>query len=69
MLISGPSASTTSARKTAIVVLVILSRQDEALDSQRSADLLHHYYEIIWDNEQTPQIQKHLPPSAADKSL
>lgn len=58
--------------------LVVLSRQDEALDSQRSADLLHHYYEIIWDEEQThkfknisPHLQrlKALKPSANCFSL
>jgi predicted esterase YcpF (UPF0227 family) len=35
----------------------VLSRQDEALNSQRSADLLHHYYEIIWDEEQTHKFK------------
>ena len=41
--------------------LVVLSRQDEALDSQRSADLLHHYYEIIWDEEQTHKFKNISP--------
>jgi predicted esterase YcpF (UPF0227 family) len=52
--------------------LVILSRQDEALDSQRSADLLHHYYEIIWDHEQTHKfknISPHLQRIKAFKTL
>ncbi len=48
------------------------------MDSQRSADLLHHYYEIIWDEEQThkfknisPHLQrlKALKPSANCFSL
>lgn len=29
--------------------LVILSRNDEALNSQRTSEELHHYYEIVWD--------------------
>ncbi|MDR8350509.1 hypothetical protein FPK35_21535, partial [Acinetobacter baumannii] len=52
--------------------LVVLSRQDEALDSQRSADLLHHYYEIIWDEEQTHKfknISPHLQRLKAFKTL
>ena len=49
--------------------LVVLSRQDEALDSQRSADLLHHYYEIIWDEEQTHKFKKYLAASAAAESV
>ncbi len=32
--------------------LTILSRRDEALDNQRSAQTLHPFYPIIWDEEQ-----------------
>ncbi|MGL4861238.1 MAG: alpha/beta hydrolase YcfP [Enterobacteriaceae bacterium] len=32
--------------------LVILSRQDEILDNQRSAQFLEPYYSIIWDEQQ-----------------
>ena len=52
--------------------LVVLSRQDEALNSQRSAELLHHYYEIIWDEEQTHKfknISPHLQRIKAFKTL
>ncbi|VTN08135.1 Predicted esterase [Raoultella terrigena] len=52
--------------------LVMLSRKDEALDSQRSAELLHHYYEIIWDNEQGHKfksISPHLQRIKAFKTL
>jgi predicted esterase YcpF (UPF0227 family) len=48
--------------------LVVLSRHDEVLDSRRSAALLHHYYEIVWD-EQHPQVQKHLAASAARQGV
>lgn len=37
--------------------LVILSRNDEALNSSRAAELLHHYYEIVWDEEQTHKFK------------
>ncbi|MEC5319756.1 alpha/beta hydrolase YcfP [Brenneria populi subsp. brevivirga] len=44
--------------------LVVLSREDEMLDSQRSARALGGYYEIVWDDEQTHKfnsISTHLP--------
>lgn len=46
--------------------------RDEALNSQRSAELLHHYYEIIWDEEQTHKfknISPHLQRIKAFKTL
>ena len=52
--------------------LVILSRNDEALNSQRAAELLHHYYEIVWDEEQTHKfknISPHLQRIKAFKTL
>lgn len=52
--------------------LVILSRHDEALNSQRSADELHHFYEIVWDEEQTHKfknISPHLQRIKAFKTL
>ena len=52
--------------------LVILSRNDEALNSHRAADLLHHYYEIVWDEEQTHKfknISPHLQRIKAFKTL
>ncbi|EEJ7466771.1 alpha/beta hydrolase [Salmonella enterica subsp. enterica serovar Mbandaka] len=52
--------------------LVILSRHDEALDSQRSAQALHPYYEIVWDEEQTHKfknISPHLQRIKAFKTL
>ncbi len=51
---------------------MILSREDEALDSQRSAELLHQYYEIVWDEEQTHKfknISPHLLRIKAFKAL
>ena len=51
---------------------VMLSRHDEALDSQRSAEVLHHYYEIIWDEEQTHKFKSlspHLQRIKAFKTL
>lgn len=50
----------------------MLSRHDEALDSQRSAEVLHHYYEIIWDEEQTHKFKSlspHLQRIKAFKTL
>ncbi|AKJ42033.1 UPF0227 protein [Pragia fontium] len=50
--------------------LVILSRNDEALDSQRSADVLNPYYNIIWDENQAhkfKQISPHLQTIKAFK--
>ncbi|EUL67252.1 hypothetical protein P838_00293 [Enterobacter hormaechei] len=52
--------------------LVILSRNDEALSSSRAAELLHHYYEIVWDEEQTHKfknISPHLQRIKAFKTL
>ncbi|CAI2051787.1 Predicted esterase [Serratia ficaria] len=52
--------------------LVVLSRHDEVLDSRRSAALLHHYYEIVWDEQQTHKfknISPHLQRIKAFKSL
>lgn len=43
--------------------MVILSRNDEVLDSKKTASLLHPYYDIVWDEEQThkfSQISQHL---------
>ncbi|EHC35930.1 hypothetical protein SEEC0006_22595 [Salmonella enterica subsp. enterica serovar Choleraesuis str. 0006] len=51
---------------------MILSRHDEALDSQRSAQALHPYYEIVWDEEQTHKfknISPHLQRIKAFKTL
>lgn len=41
--------------------LVILSRNDEALDSQRSAGELHPFYEIIWDEVQSHKFKNMAP--------
>ena len=41
--------------------LVLLSRNDEALDNQRSADLLQPYYEIIWDDKQSHKFKNISP--------
>ncbi|TKI07713.1 alpha/beta hydrolase YcfP [Martelella alba] len=52
--------------------LTVLSRHDEALNSQRSADVLKPYYEIIWDEEQTHKfksISPHLARIQAFKAL
>ncbi|VEA65004.1 Predicted esterase [Serratia plymuthica] len=50
----------------------MLSRQDEVLDSQRSAELLHKYYEVVWDEQQTHKfknISPHLQRLKAFKNL
>ncbi|ENH2176398.1 alpha/beta hydrolase [Escherichia coli] len=52
--------------------LVILSRNDEALNSQRTSEELHHYYEIVWDEEQSHKfknISPHLQRIKAFKTL
>ncbi|WP_428945840.1 alpha/beta hydrolase YcfP [Pantoea sp. FN060301] len=52
--------------------LTILSRQDEALNVQRSAEALQSYYEIIWDEVQTHKfsnIAPHLQRIKAFKNL
>lgn len=59
-------------RKNRDRCLVILSRHDEALDSQRSAQALHPFYEIVWDEEQTHKfknISPHLQRIKAFKTL
>ncbi len=47
--------------------LVVL-RHDEVLDNRRSAELLHHYYEIVPMNSRRTS-SKHLTPSAADQGV
>ncbi|MFC3395288.1 alpha/beta hydrolase YcfP [Brenneria rubrifaciens] len=52
--------------------LVVLSRQDEMLNSQRSAQVLGNYYKIIWDEVQTHKfksISHHLQQMKAFKIL
>ncbi|MBW7983999.1 alpha/beta hydrolase YcfP [Enterobacillus tribolii] len=52
--------------------LVVLSRHDEVLDSRRSAEYLHPFYEIIWDDEQTHKfrnISPHLQKIRAFKTV
>lgn len=49
--------------------LVILSRQDEMLDSQRSADTLSPYYNIIWDENQGHKFKQISPHSQAIKAF
>src|SRR5476649_756425 len=52
--------------------LVILSRNDEALDNRRSAEFLQTYYEIIWDEQQSHKfknISPHLLRIQAFKAL
>ncbi|KFX07859.1 hypothetical protein KP22_07135 [Pectobacterium betavasculorum] len=52
--------------------MVMLSRQDEMLDSQRSAQALGEYYEIVWDDIQTHKfksISPHLQRIKAFKTL
>ncbi|WP_275428968.1 YqiA/YcfP family alpha/beta fold hydrolase, partial [Enterobacter hormaechei] len=41
--------------------LVVLSRHDEVLDNRRSAELLHHYFEIVWDEQQTHKFKNISP--------
>ncbi|MCI7480160.1 alpha/beta hydrolase YcfP [[Pasteurella] aerogenes] len=38
--------------------LVFLSTQDEALDSQRSAETLSPFYEVIWDENESHKFKK-----------
>jgi len=38
--------------------LVILSRNDEMLDNQKTADALEDYYDIIWDDSQSHKFKK-----------
>ncbi|MFA8813554.1 YqiA/YcfP family alpha/beta fold hydrolase, partial [Escherichia coli] len=50
----------------------MLSRNDDALNSQRTSEELHHYYEIVWDEEQTHKfknISPHLQRIKAFKTL
>lgn len=52
--------------------LTILSREDEVLDSQRSARTLDSYYEIVWDDSQGHKfknISVHLQRIKAFKTL
>lgn len=52
--------------------MVLLSRRDEILDSQRSAALLAPFYEIVWDEQQTHKfksISPHLQRIQAFKAL
>jgi predicted esterase YcpF (UPF0227 family) len=52
--------------------LVVLSRNDGVLDSKRSADTLHRYYEIVWDELQGHKfknISPHLQRIKAFKNL
>lgn len=52
--------------------LAVLSRHDEVLDSQLSAELLHKYYEIVWDEQQTHKFKNlspHLQRIKAFKTL
>ncbi|MCL2894861.1 alpha/beta hydrolase YcfP [Brenneria tiliae] len=41
--------------------LAILSREDEMLDSRRSAQVLGDYYDIIWDEAQTHKFKNISP--------
>lgn len=52
--------------------LAILSRHDEALDSQHIADQLHPFYEIVWDETEGHKfknISPHLKRIKAFKTL
>lgn len=52
--------------------LTFLSRHDEALDSQRIADELHPFYEIVWDETEGHKfknISPHLQRLKAFKTL
>jgi len=52
--------------------LTVLSRHDEVLDNQRSAQALQHFYEIIWDEVQSHKfsnISPHLQRIKAFKTL
>lgn len=52
--------------------LVILLRNDEALNSQRTFEELHYYYEIVWDEEQLHKFKNiflHLQRIKAFKTL
>lgn len=49
--------------------LVILSREDEMLDSKRSADTLSPYYNIIWDENQGHKFKQISPHLQAIKAF
>ncbi|MCZ4058680.1 alpha/beta hydrolase YcfP [Pantoea sp. LMR881] len=52
--------------------LTILSRHDEVLDSKRIAQVLHPFYEIVWDENQSHKfknISPHLQRIKAFKTL
>ncbi|NAV96719.1 YqiA/YcfP family alpha/beta fold hydrolase, partial [Salmonella sp. hn-h2] len=37
--------------------LVVLSREDGVLDSQKTADALHPFYPIVWDDQQSHKFK------------
>lgn len=52
--------------------LVILSREDGVLDSGKTAEKLHHYYPVEWDEKQTHKfkdISTHLQRIKAFKNI
>lgn len=52
--------------------LVILSREDGVLDSQKTAEKLHHYYPVEWDEHQSHKfkdISTHLQRIKAFKNI
>ncbi len=52
--------------------LVILSREDGVLDSSQTAEKLHHYYPVEWDEHQTHKfrdISTHLQRIKAFKNI
>lgn len=52
--------------------LVILSREDGVLDSSKTAEKLHHYYPVEWDEHQTHKfkdISTHLQRIKAFKNI
>ena len=52
--------------------LAVLSRHDEVLNSQRSAEYLQPFYEIVWDEQQTHKfksLSQHLQKIRAFKTV
>jgi len=52
--------------------LVILSREDGGLDSSKTAEKLHHYYPVEWEEHQTHKfrdISTHLQRIKAFKNI
>ncbi|HGF7145311.1 hypothetical protein DLR69_06800 [Vibrio paracholerae] len=49
--------------------LVILSRQDEIHDNQKTAQELQDYYDIVWDDTQTHKFKKISPHLQAMKAF